>query len=268
MRLFKARHLLALAAVIMIITACRRMPSGVLSRERMTELMADIYRGESVVEFNGNVYYNDSLKKVVKQSILLHHGVTQEELDSSLAWYGRHIEEYVKVCDDAILLLENRLEMIPPDAIAGSLQVAGDSARVWVLPPYYRITSRLPSEFITFRLDSDDEWNKGDVYQLELKIAQALGSVETVIAVDYSDGFSEFNTMTANKPGWIKPVLRLDSTRTATRVYGFINVHPIEGEAVYLDSVSLLRMRLQPSQYFRRMNQYHLQLYPDSINND
>lgn len=225
--------------------------------------MADVYRGESMVEFNGNIYTNDSTKKVVKQSILAAHGVSQEEFDSSLTWYGRHIEEYIKVCDGAIALLENELEMIPNDVLATSLQIAGDSAQVWVLPTYYRITSKLPSRFISFSLDKDDEWEPGDAYELSYKVYIGKNPISSVMAVNYEDSLTEYASTYTTESGWQRLIVRLDTTRVASKVYGYINFNPEEGEVLYFDSVSLLRTRTEPSRYYRRSNLKKIELKPD-----
>lgn len=252
----RLRHIILLVMPALLAAGCRRLPSGVLPHDRMTPLMADLYRGESTVEFNGAVYSTDSMKKVVKQSIFEAHGVTQEQFDRSLDWYGHHIEDFVKVCDDAIHLLESQLESIPADAVTGSLQVAGDSAMIWMLPTYYRITDKMPSRFISFSVDKDDEWKPGDIYNLAVKIGNTRSDVVTMMGVDYADGFTEYLSSASNNPGRHDISLRLDSTRTAERVYGNIAFNPAPGEVIYLDSVSLMRTRVNPSLYFRRVNQH------------
>lgn len=250
----------------LIATGCKGTPSGVLSRDDMTALMADVYRGESMIEFNGNIYTDDSTKKIVKQSILMTHGVTEAQFDSSLSWYGHHIEEFVKVCDGAISLLENELEMIPNDVLATSLQVAGDSASVWMLPSYYRITSKLPARFISFSLDKDEEWEPGDSYTLSYKANTGKNPITSSMAVNYEDSLAEFATISTTEPGWQKLVVRLDSTRVASKVYGYIGFDPADDEVIYIDSVSLLRVRKSPTGYYHRSNLKKIELKPDVSN--
>lgn len=244
---------LPLAILILTMTVgCKKRPSGILSQDDMASLMADVYRGESMVEYNGNIYSDDSTRKIVKQSVLAAHGISQEDFERSLDWYGHHIEEYVKVCDDAIALLENELEKIPDDAVAGSILVAGDSARVWPLPSFYRITPNTPSRYLSFTIEKDDEWKPGDTYELSYKINIGKNPVESTIAVTYEDSVAEFISTSTTFPGWQNIVLRLDSTRMASSLYGFIHFNPQPNEVIYLDSISLTRTRLNPSGYYRR----------------
>ncbi|MDE5608506.1 MAG: DUF4296 domain-containing protein [Muribaculaceae bacterium] len=254
MTLKLSTRILASALLAATFAGCKHVPSGVIRPDKMSELLADIYQGESMVEYNSNIYFTDSTKKVVKQSIFAANGVTQTDFDSSLVWYGHNIGEFVKVCDGAIAILETRLEEIPPDAVASSIRVAGDSAQVWALPTYYRITDKAPSHYISFLLDSDDEWQPGDTYDLNMKITPGASPVRTTLAVDYDNGLTQYINASSATTGWLKTHLQIDSTMTPTRVYGFINFDPAAGEIIYLDSVSLLRSRLNRNTYYRRSN--------------
>ena len=76
--------------------------------------MADIHTGEAVVEQNRQYYPDDSARQVFRQSIYMKHGITPEQFDSSLSWYGHHITEYMALYDRTIEILENRLYSIWP----------------------------------------------------------------------------------------------------------------------------------------------------------
>ncbi|WP_290375446.1 hypothetical protein, partial [uncultured Muribaculum sp.] len=71
------------------------------------------------------------------------------------------------------------------------------------------------------------------------------------MAVDYTDGTSDYMTSSVNQDGWNELKLVTDSAKTAKYIYGNISMNPIPGESVYLDSISLVRSRFSPSTYFR-----------------
>lgn len=249
-------HLLPLVAIVMLVAACSKTPRGVLSQEKMASLVADVYRGEAVIEFNSGAYYEDSMKKVIKQSVLLAHGVTQEEFDSSMSWYGHNIEQYLQVCDRAVEMLEADMEKIGDDPDGMNLMlVAGDSAQVWPLPTYYHIQPNTPARIITFNLPVDDTWERGDNYTLAFKMINNRSSVKTGIAADYDNGWTEYIRSIENSDGWSETTLRLDSSHNAVNIYGFIEFNPADGEHMYLDSISLYRTRLDPRNYYRRARQ-------------
>lgn len=251
------RHILpALMVALILSTACNKTPRGVLPPDDMARLLADVYRGESVIEFERGSYGDDSMRKVVKQSVLMAHDITQEDFDSSLSWYGHNIEEYVKVCDMAVELLEEELRNIPDDPTGSNqILVAGDSAQVWSLPRFYHITSTTPSRYLTFRLSPDNTWEPGDEYTLEFKLINSRSEVKTAIAVDYDDNRTEFIRARQDQDGWFRNTLRLDSTRTPRALYGYLSFDPGDGENIYLDSVALVRTRVNPLSYRMRSRQ-------------
>ena len=237
--------ILPLAGILLIVHAgCSRTPRGVPDSEEMALLMADVYTAESVIEFNPANYSNDSLKKVVKQSVLTAHKISQADFDSAIVWYGHNIEEYIKVCDRAVEILEKRRDDIPDDQDGRMLMVvAGDSAQVWPLAPFYHITSHLPSRYLTFNLPKDDTWEASDQYELGYKLLNMRSPVNSFIGVEYDDGGTVYATATSKADGWERLKIQLDSTRVAKSIYGFIKFTPETDEHIYVDSISLIRTR-------------------------
>ncbi len=249
-------YLLSILIVATVASSCSKTPGGVLEPEEMASLIADVYRGEAVIEFNHASYYNDSLKKVVKQSVLTAHGVNQEEFDSSLSWYGHHIGDYIRICDRAVEILEAEAKAIPDDPTGSNqMVVAGDSAQVWPLSRYYLITSNTPGRHVIFNLTPDETWEHGDEYQLAFKIINSRTPVRSLLATSYEDGRTEYTSHEQNEDGWSRSTLRLDSTRTSKSIYGFIEFNPADGENIYVDSISLIRTRLNPATYRNRYRQ-------------
>ena len=237
-------HTLPAAFALLIAAGCSGTPDGVLSSEKMASLMADVYTGEAVIDFNPTIYNDDSTKKIVKQSVLEAHRITQADFDSSIVWYGRHIEDYIKVCDRAVEILEARYALIPDDPDGRSLMVvAGDSAQVWPGSPFYHITYSTPARYLTFNLPKDDNWTSSDRYELGFKLLNQRSLVNSFIGVEYADGGTTYVTGNTSSEGWSRINISLDSTRTANSVYGFIKLDPQPGEHIYVDSISLIRTR-------------------------
>ena len=84
-------------AVALLVTACRKVPGDIVQPEDMSQYLADIYVGESAVEMNYSEYSNDSVRQALKQAILERHHLTQQLVDTSMMWYGAHIDKYIKV---------------------------------------------------------------------------------------------------------------------------------------------------------------------------
>lgn len=231
-------------------TACSGRPGKVLGKEDMAQLMADINLAESVVENNQKNFPNDSTKQAFLQSIYAKHEVTSEEVDSSLSWYGYHIEKYLEVYDRTIEILEDRLtkqEELAGASVDGVQEITGemegDSVDVWPGIRFRRFSASMPSDNITFNLSNDRNWESGDVYTLRSKIMDNRGPLRYTIAVDYSDGKREYLSKSLSGDGWHEMRFVLDSAKIAQRVYGTITYESLRGEIVYIDSISLFRTR-------------------------
>ena len=250
------KRIIHIAVFSFVMIGCNSTPSEVLSKEDMAQLLADIHIGESIVDAERTKYYSDSLKKVVKQSILIKHNVTQAQLDTSFAWYGHNIEEYIAVYDRVIEILDadiNKLGTISTEKV--NISFEGDSVDVWQKTRHYSINANSPSQFITFTLSKDHTWKNGDNYTWRLKLINNFSQPKWGIAADYSDGSSEFTNSSISNEGWNEIHLIPDSTKTLNRVYGYLYATPRDAEIIYLDSISLVRNRSNRSIYRQRFTQ-------------
>lgn len=129
--IFKTLFIAAIAGSMF--QACDRTPDYVIGPKEMTSLLVDIHKGESVIDLNRSAYSSDSMRKVVKQSIYAKHGVTAEQVDTSLVWYGHNVEKYIEIYDGVIEQLEKDIKNA--DVSSGGerlhLAVVGDSVDAW-----------------------------------------------------------------------------------------------------------------------------------------
>lgn len=240
------------SAALLSAVACSKVPEGVIAPDDMARLMADVHTGEAVIEINRSSYMTDSLKQTVKQSVFMRHGVTSEQFDSSLAWYGRHIDVYMEVYDATIELLEHRLlETGNSIAAENALSIAGDSVDVWPNSRYVSITDRLPSKLISFNFGRDYNWQKGDSYTWRAKFFNSVDNSEWLMGVEYADGGAEWCTSSATGVGWKDISFQTDSSRQATRIFGYLSAVNEPGRPMRVDSISLVRRRLNRDTYKR-----------------
>lgn len=244
-------HLLPrlIPAAALIASACAGVPEGVIPTDGMADLMADLYVGETVIDNTPQRFPTDSAKRAFKQSIYARHGVSTETVDSSLNWYGLHIEEYMKVCDATQKILQARIAEAERKGAKATdatrvMSVTGDSVNLWTGPSMRRNSTLMPSEFITFSLSRDKNWEAGDRYALTAHGVMTRGPVDLTLAVDYRDGTTEYVTMSRRADERKERlVLVLDSLKTPATVYGYVHYSAEPGEVSYLDSLSLTRTR-------------------------
>lgn len=243
----------AILGLASIFVACSGRPDGVLGKEEMAQLLADIHKGESVVEINPRSYPDDSTKRAFRQSIYAKHGITSEQVDSSLMWYGYNMDKFTEVYDRTIELLEDELASAQENAGSSNSGLAemniafeGDSVDVWPGVRYRRLAATMPSDYITFGLSTDRHWERGDVYTLHAKAIDIHSALDVTLAVDYTDGTKEYVHRMMADDGWHDMSLALDSAKIAQYVYGYIHYKPGRREVAYIDSIMLVRTRIAP----------------------
>lgn len=235
--------------VLVVVTSCDHTPDYVIKSKEMTRLLVDIHKGEGLIDLSGGQFRTDSMKKSLKQSILLDHGVTQEQFDTSLVWYGHNLEKYIEVYDDVIAQLEKEMknaDVAAEGSIKVPLKVAGDSVNTWPESPYYKFTSRMPSQYVTFTLRSDENWEKGDVYTWRMYVSNRISPLNLTLAAEYVDGSIDYVTRPVGQDGWTELVLPSDENRSLREIFGVMYSVPGSGETVFVDSISLVRTRINP----------------------
>ncbi len=263
------RPLAILAAALLIIaaSACRKTPKGVIPPSEMASLMADIHVGESVAETERRAFPSDSMRQVLKQSILARHGYDVAAFDSSLMYYGKNIDRYAELYNQVIDILQKRIDNVEEDAAtagAGSprgadmaaydLSVDGDSVNVWALPTSFIFSQASPALNIPFSLNNDRFWEKGDVYTLHGKLSgSGPEGLDLFLAVEYMDGGVDYISLRAMGDGWKRVRLLTDTARMARYVYGTVG-YPFDARRsaspASLDSIALIRSRFTPGTFY------------------
>lgn len=249
------------AFVMMVSVGCRRTPDHVIPADDMAELMADMHTAEGVVENNYNHWGTDSSRQALKQTVLERHGYTTSDLDTSLVWYGAHLDQYMEVYDQTIQILEDRLNRSNAIAAAdAAISVSGDSVDIWSHSRRYAITTRSASNLFTFRVRCDANSKPGDSYTWRAKLFNGGPLVRWGITADYRDGTVETLISGTSGDGWSTLTFFADSTRVLKDIYGYLEVHPGENAPVFIDSIELVRNRLNPRLYVQRYRQRNYRL--------
>ena len=88
-----------------------------------------------------------------------------------------------------------------------------------------------------------------------MKLLNNQSIINWTIAVDYTDGSSEYKNLLVSQDGWQDITLYCDSTKMPSRVYGVALADIKSHERIHIDSISLIRTRLNPQLYRRRYSQ-------------
>lgn len=251
------RKLLYIIIVLLAVCSCKRTPGYVIKSDEMSALLADMHMAEAVVENNYGNYASDSARMALKQAVLESHGVTLEQFDTSLVWYGHNIDDYLNVYDGVIERLQAR-QSAASSASVLAMSIGGDSAEVWPGSRYMVLSKRLPSPMVGFDIKQDDNFEQGDIYTFRIKVLDnPSAKVKWTMAADYSDGRLDVLNLniSPSQSGWSEVSFVTDSTRTLDRIRGHFEVETDDASQsgeIWVDSISLVRRRLSPEAYQQR----------------
>lgn len=271
------KHLLAAAISIVflcIVAACDKAPNGVIPESKMEDLLVDIELADAYIEAHWDEFPNDSSRLLLKQSILAKHGITPELYDTSLVWYARNMDVYIKVYDNVIARLqdmdkdgnggdftgprpfnETMAMEAAPAAPQHDFKATGDSADLWKGQRRWMLAKGFGAGYITFDLTPDEEYAKGDRYELQFKLKPVRSSFKSFIAVDYADGSSTIVNRYMCGDGWNMIPVQSDSSRIVRRIYGYVGYRIMDNDIAYVDSLLLLRTHIDRKKYNDKVSQ-------------
>ncbi len=238
-----------------LLAGCTGVPDHIIQPEKMARLMADLNIAESAVDMNSRDFYSDSSRQVVKQAVMQRYDVSQDLLDTSFMWYGAHLDKFMDVYDRSTEIIEKKIE--ENGAVLASqsaLSVSGDSVDVWSSSRQILFTPLSSSCSVSFHYDADANWERGDSYTWRAKFIGNSGNASWLFVASYSDGATEVLSTNFNDSGWQEMNFITDSTRTVKSLYGLLQVEP-RNNAIYLDSVEMIRKRVNPEKYTQRYRQ-------------
>jgi hypothetical protein len=139
-------------------------PSYVLSEDDMEDVLVDYHLALAIAEVQvGDLQSN---RYILTQAALRKHGVTEEELDSSMLYWCRNSEKFVKICDRVSERLNymaesqgvERQERNPYSYLA----TEGDTANVWNLREGVVVVPNIVDNIYSFTIEADTTYHPGD----------------------------------------------------------------------------------------------------------
>jgi hypothetical protein len=139
-------------------------PSYVLSEDDMEDVLVDYHLALAIAEIQvGDLQSN---RYILTQAALRKHGVTEEELDSSMLYWCRNSEKFVKICDRVSERLNymaesqgvERQERNPYSYLA----TEGDTANVWNLREGVVVVPNIVDNIYSFTIEADTTYHPGD----------------------------------------------------------------------------------------------------------
>ena len=162
--------LVAVMALLFCVSSCKpSLPSGVLSKSKMTDILYDYHLALAMAHMDDNGDKGQSL--AYREAVLRKHDVTSAEFDSSMVYYMRHTELLEDVYKDLTDRYNNEITAMGGSASAGgefaNLSATGDTANVWNLATSMVFMPVKPFNSTSFDIKVDSTFHKGDRLMLD-----------------------------------------------------------------------------------------------------
>ncbi len=240
------KYLSILTLFALLSTGCSNRPKGILSEEKMVKVMADIQIAEAYERSgDANGYLKGQNRELLGRGVLMEHGVSVEEMDSTLAWYGRNMDEYSKLYKKIDIELNKR--QLKYARAAGESENEGSLADLWPYSKHYVIDGKSLTDGLIANIPVT-ELAPGD--KLTWKMTVEGASIRNLtLGVDYEDGTSEVNKISNRGfDKWVDLSLQTDSTLVVHRVFAIADFG-VPTRRILIDSIQLNHYALNHEEY-------------------
>ncbi|MBO4966080.1 MAG: DUF4296 domain-containing protein [Muribaculaceae bacterium] len=231
--------LILLAAIIF--QACDNRPDDVISENDAVNLLTDLQLAEAYMDIHPSQYASNDARNSLKLAILKKHGVTEAQFDSTINWYGHHIDKYTELYGKVTKKLEKERANINGTSNQSDLHNS-----LWPYPQMAMVSNLSPIPGLRF--STKQSIGRGDLLEWKMTLSNNT-SVYATLGVEYTDGaLSLLNRMSGGTKHFsIK--LQTDSTRDVKRIFGLLNVTDQSSLPLWCDSIAILNTPLQPDRY-------------------
>jgi hypothetical protein len=204
---------------------------------------------EAIVETNYESYKTSDERQTVYDAVFAKHNITQAEYDSSLMWYGKHMDIYMRIYRMVLKDVNENIALmgdIKPNPLSGDVS-AKDSVDVWIYRRHHTFGPEQGTfNLLTFDISPQKPYSSGSSYvfgffvwgissdmkhkpRIHINALQA----DTIISVKKE----------ITEDGYYETVLRTVATKQVKRVYGYIMINDPAASynRIYMDDMKLMK---------------------------
>ncbi len=222
----------------MLFSGCNNRPKEVIGEKKLVRLMADMELAEAYANMSNQSSQGKDYRYELGKSVLAAHGVSREQLDTTLAWYGTNLDDYSKLyakVDKEILNRKKKLMNLSDEEME---MQEGDI--LWKYGKNGLLSNLGYSDSWIFSVD-DPELQKGDRLQWSMHI-DAPVQMNGVLGVEYEDGSSEASSNVFIGRNRLEMTFQTDTAKSVKRVYGTMRLKDEKQMPLFADSIAVVRL--------------------------
>lgn len=253
-------------SIIFLIAGCSKVPKGILSEKEMQRVHEDMLLADAMIAINYSEFSNDTTRMALYESVFRKHKTTQAVYDSSLVWYGKNLDIYMKVYDRIQANLTERIRELGDVQADAAPSSNRDSVDIWPRRPYLALQPNAVFNGVTFDIKPDRNYPSGSTFVLGYRIwglKEGMNNYPRIqINAEQRDSTIRREEVVTTD-GYHEIVLETQPTRQVRRIYGYIFMDNNEADyhKIYVDSLSLMRYN-----YGRNLRNENTDESPSSTN--
>jgi len=211
--------------------------------------MYDMQLAEAFIETNNDIYNTTDRQLALYNSVFAKHEISQALYDSSLVWYGKHLDLYVQlyklVQKDFNKTIDN-LGDIKPNPLSGEVSNK-DSVDVWIYQRNYTFSPNQTRNFVSFDIQPKLPYSSGSSYLLSVDVwgIQPQLNYHPIISINavQNDTIITINK-TIKADGCYEVLLKTATTKQVKRIYGYIFLNTSFNQKnyrIYIDNISMIK---------------------------
>ena len=235
--------------LICVAASCSRVPKHIISEKKMRTVLYDMQIAEALVETNYESYKTSDERQVIYDAVFAKHHITQAEYDSSLMWYGAHMDVYMRIYRMVLKDINENITLmgdIKPNPLSGDVS-AKDSVDVWIYQRHHTFSPEQGTfTALAFDIFPEKPYSSGSSYVFGLSVWGISPKMKhkpeiRIHAVQADTIISVSNKITGD--GYYETVLRTVATKQVKRVYGYIMLHDSTASyhRIYMDDIKLMK---------------------------
>ncbi|MDH6313573.1 hypothetical protein M2137_002363 [Parabacteroides sp. PFB2-10] len=226
--------------------ACSKAPSGILSEKEMQRVQTDMMIADALTNINYKDFSNDTAKIALYESVFRKHKITQAVYDSSLVWYGKNLDIYMKMYDRMLADVNRRIRDLGDIQADAAPTSNRDSVNIWPRRSFMVFQPKALFNGVTFDIKPEQNYASGSSFVLGMRVwgmpDDMRSHPELRISVVQRDTILT-EQATIEKDGYYELALSSMPTRQVQRVYGYVwlNNNDSAYHKIYIDGLKLTR---------------------------
>ena len=235
-------------SLICIAASCSRVPKDIISEKKMRNVLYDMQIAEAIVETNNETYVTSDKRQVVYDAVFAKHNITQADYDSSLVWYGKHMDLYMSIHKLVLKDVNEKiadLGDIKPNPLSGEMSNK-DSIDIWIYNRSFAFKPERVFNTLTFDINPQKAYSSGSSYVLGMSVwgidTKLKHKPKIHISAVMADTIVSINK-DITEDGYHEIILKTIATKQIQRVYGYMTMNNTDASyhRLYLDNIKLMK---------------------------